>query len=280
MIPYTWMGALALVVFWTNTLLIVSVALKKAAWIRRHRMPPVLPAPRSGWGVARVEVTRGDGPDAALAQHRIEQRGKRFSSATPTVGWHDRFFESRVFGGAAEWDGATLRIEPGSEPGSVEVWPDRGEQLGRATDRDASTFEAVLARASKSKGEIRDVVVSVRPGDSVWVAGAFEAASDGDGWLVRPTGDAPLVVSQVDLHAWGHRSRRRLFAFSALASTLAGVITALCFVPPAFGLVSTLGGASALAFFLLVQPAGTWIRDLTLPPPHRPLEGEWIQAPS
>lgn len=50
---------------------------------------------------------------------------------------------------------------------------------------------------------------------------------------------------------------------AAICVTLAGAAacTALTLWPPLFGSVSTLGGVASLAFFLLVQPLGTALRD-------------------
>ncbi len=41
----------------------------------------------------------------------------------------------------------------------------------------------------------------------------------------------------------------------------AAACTALALRPPVFGAVSTAGGVAGLAFFLLVQPLGTALRD-------------------
>ena len=48
--------------------------------------------------------------------------------------------------------------------------------------------------------------------------------------------------------------------------------------PPVFGLVSTLGGALCLAFFLIVQPAGTALRDAVRVPSRAIVRGQWKRA--
>jgi len=46
-------------------------------------------------------------------------------------------------------------------------------------------------------------------------------------------------------------------------------------VPPVFGTVSTVGGALALAFFLLVQPAAVAARNAARTPDRQPVGGIW-----
>mgnify|MGYP006291028095 CR=1 FL=1 len=273
MIPYAWMGGLALVVLWVNTLLVAAVALKSAAWIRRHRMPRRLTAPSSGDGLAMVQVESGGGPDGHLADHRIEQRGRKLSGDEAAIGWHDRQFQSRVYGGRARWAGVPVQVQPPGEEAEVEVWPDRDTQLRRAALPERAALDDALERARRAKGELREVVVPVAPGDTAWIAGRFREVDDG--FVVTAPEDGPLLVSRVDPRAWAAAAQSRLLAFAVAVVAIAGGITALCLVPPAFGTASTIGGALALGFFLLVQPAGTWIRDRMLPPPHRPLEGRW-----
>ena len=50
--------------------------------------------------------------------------------------------------------------------------------------------------------------------------------------------------------------------------------------PPVFGLVSTIGAALGLAFFLLVQPAGTALRDAVKLPSAPITRGTWKSAAS
>lgn len=271
MIPYAWMGVLALLILWTHTLLIASVALKRAAWIRRHRMLPFLEDPEEGVGIARVRVESGRGPDGALAAHVVEQRGRQLAESHPTIGWHDREHRSDLFGGTTTWRDVLLRIEPTSD---AEVWPDRSQQLRAAALPDVALFEAVLTRAVRAKGELREVRVPILTGHDAFVVGRFRRR--GDVWTVRPDGDLPLVVSQVDPLAWGDATTARLLGFAVALIVGAGIITGLCLVPPAFGVVSTIGGVLGLAFFLLIQPAGTWVRDRTTLPAYRPLEGRWV----
>jgi len=51
--------------------------------------------------------------------------------------------------------------------------------------------------------------------------------------------------------------------------------TAVALVPPLFGPTSKLGGALCLAFFLLVQPAGTRVRAAVRTPNRSLLGGRW-----
>ncbi len=270
MIPYTWLGALALAIFWTNVLLIVSVAWLRATWIRRNRWPPRFDGSAEGHGYVRARLVAGRGPKSAVARHRVEQRGRRWSARSATVGWHDRAYDGEVFGGEAEWDGGRLTIRP--DPAN-DVWPSREHQeaLARCPDRDR--FDAVYAEATKAKGFFRNIEVTLKPDDIVFVAGDF--SRNGDHWTVGAGGSYPLVFSEIDPRRWARAAVTRLQTFSLGVVALAGAITALCLTPPLFGAISTAGGALALLFFLLVQPAGTWIRDLTLEPSRRPLQGIW-----
>ena len=59
---------------------------------------------------------------------------------------------------------------------------------------------------------------------------------------------------------------------AAIVLGIAGILaaaagcTALALRAPVFGPVSTVGGAACLAYFLLVQPAGTALRDFARAP--------------
>jgi len=55
----------------------------------------------------------------------------------------------------------------------------------------------------------------------------------------------------------------------------AGACTALALTPPSFGTVSTVGGALALLFFVLAQPFGRQLEELSRAPHERILRGEW-----
>ncbi|HZO12649.1 MAG TPA: hypothetical protein VFB62_05315, partial [Polyangiaceae bacterium] len=56
--------------------------------------------------------------------------------------------------------------------------------------------------------------------------------------------------------------------------------TYLALYPPIFGTVSIVGGALGLVFFLLVQPAGTAIRDAVRVPSVAQLRGSWVRPKS
>jgi len=270
MVPYAWMGVLALAVFWTNTLLVAAAAFKSSVWIGRNRMPRRMAVPADGVGVAAVRVESGRGPNKELAVHEVEQRGRRTSNSHAAIAWHDRHFRSIPYGGTATWSHERLRVEPTRE---TEVWPDPAAQAEAAAPPDRATIEDALSRAAKAKGELRHVRVPVAAGDAAWIAGAFRR--HGGEWLVEPCPDLPVIISQVDPHRWATHARLRLRLFALGVVAVAGGITFLTVRPPVFGTVSTLGGALALAFFLLVQPAGTWIRDRTQLPPYRSVAGRW-----
>jgi hypothetical protein len=56
---------------------------------------------------------------------------------------------------------------------------------------------------------------------------------------------------------------------------VAGACTAVALTPPAFGTISKIGAALCLAFFLLVQPAGTAVREAVRAPSRALLRGRW-----
>jgi hypothetical protein len=236
-------------------------------------MPRRLTAPSAGDGLAMVQIESGAGPQGRVADHRVEQRGRKLSGEVPAIGWHDRHFRSSVYGGEARWAGVRVQIQPPGDEAEVEVWPDRDTQLRRAALPERAALDDALERARRAKGELREVVVPVAAGETAWIAGRFSERDDG--FVVTAPDDGRLLVSRLDPRGWAAAAQIRLLAFAVAIIAIAGGITALCLTPPAFGTVSTIGGALALGFFLLVQPAGTWIRDRTLPPPHRPLEGRW-----
>jgi hypothetical protein len=96
-----------------------------------------------------------------------------------------------------------------------------------------------------------------------------------DGDHIGASEEQPLVVSSVDPIAFC-ASRVRIIAGFVLASALVlAAVTALAVWPPHFGLVSTIGGALGLAYFLAIQPLGTAIRDAVKTPARRLVGATW-----
>ncbi|XXT24838.1 hypothetical protein WME94_25220 [Sorangium sp. So ce429] len=87
----------------------------------------------------------------------------------------------------------------------------------------------------------------------------------------------PALVSSVDPRAFC-RSRIALLALG-VAGILGALVgcSALALSRPRFGPASTAGAALCLAFFLLVQPLGTALRDAARTPSAAPARGRWVR---
>jgi hypothetical protein len=240
------MGVLALAILWVNTLLVsADVARQARALLRR----------RGAMRPARGRVTRG-----ALAVRRVEQVG-RAGSAEGTILFHDRGASGEVLGGTLEQEGGE-EIEVEASP-SAEVWLTAAELERAAACASAEAFDDAYASARKARGFSRTVTATVGAGQEVFV--------------VRGEGGA-LLVATMDPRGLLARKAALAAAFIAGALVLAAGCTAVALWPPVFGTVSTLGGALCLGFFLLVQPAGTALRDAVLVPSLAPLRGRWTRA--
>jgi hypothetical protein len=244
------MGALALAILWVNTLLIAAAGAKQIASLRARRA--VLA------GMVRGRVVRGNGPDGVFAAHRIEQVGRAGADAASIL-FHDRSAEGEVFGGAIALDGGGEREVRASAP--AEVWLTPRELCDAVACESREAFEAAYGPAAKAKGYARTVVAEMRPGATVFVA-------DGEAVLVASMDPRALLAKKAGIGA----------AFIAAELVAASTCTALALYPPVFGLVSTIGGALGLAFFLLVQPAGTAVRDAMLVPSLTPVRGRWVRG--
>ena len=112
----------------------------------------------------------------------------------------------------------------------------------------------------RAKGYARTVEAAVVVGDAVFVA------------------DDGVVVSAIDPRAWAKKKAAIVVAFTIAEIAAAALATAVALVPPAFGLVSKIGGALCLAFFLGVQPLGTAVREAVRSPSRAALRGAWKSA--
>jgi hypothetical protein len=244
------MGALALAILWVNTLLIAAAAAKQIAVLLARRAALA--------GMVRGRVVRGDGSDGAFAAHRLEQVGRAGADGASIL-FHDRSADGEVFGGTLALDGGGEREVRASAP--AEVWLTQRELSDAVACESREAFEEAYAPAAKAKGYVRTVVAEVRPGASVFVA-------TGERILVASMDPRALLVKKAVLGA----------AFIAAELVAAAACTALALHPPVFGMVSTIGGALGLAFFLLVQPAGTAARDAMLVPSLAPVRGRWVRS--
>jgi hypothetical protein len=125
--------------------------------------------------------------------------------------------------------------------------------------RSRKGFEEAYAQAAKAKGYARTVVAPMKPGATVFMAN-------------------DVLVASMDPRELLARKAAMGAAFIAVELLGAAACTALALYPPLFGLVSTIGGALGLAFFVLVQPAGTAARDAMLVPSLAPVRGQWVRG--
>ncbi len=243
-LPYEWLGIGVLGVLVVNTWLIVL-----SAWKRRRLLGDV----RKKWvQVERGTVEKGLGPEGVFARRIVSQMGRALTVRGPDrIAWTDTASVSEFFGGVVLRSNAEpIVLEP---TGDVELW------LSDETPVRDGDFDDAWARASTNKGFSTRVTISVASGTPVWVCRS----------------EGTLRIATLDPLAFCDRMRRMLTLFSVLSLVALASIAALACSPPLFGPVSTLGAVLGIAFFLLIQPLGVAVRDLTLLPPSRQVGGLW-----
>lgn len=249
------MAAACLGIVWINTGLIVAHGLGDLRRILRLGR-------RLAGTVGRFTV---DAPDGGAA-FRLIQAGR--TRGDGSIYFHDRGSECSLSGSAtAELKRGTIPVA--SDPGTLWVWP-TGEEIQAATEcRSQADYDALAAPALHARGAERIAVVRLNHGS---IAGG--QVSDG---ALRGDLEHPIIISSRD-------PRRRLRSL-ALRVTLvltsivlvALALTALCFVGPAFGLVSMLGALGLFLYFLLVQPVGVWLSESVRWPHEAPRGGVWVR---
>jgi hypothetical protein len=100
----------------------------------------------------------------------------------------------------------------------------------------------------------------------------------GKGLALAPAKPGGMLVATFDPRPWIDRKIALAALFIIGDVALAAACSAVALRPPRFGLVSTLGGAACLGFFLIAQPAGTALRDAVLLPSRAWLRGRWIRS--
>jgi len=255
------MGALALAILWVNTLLVAAAAWKEIAKLSAKR--------RALGDVLHGKVVRGEGEGGAVAELVIEQVGRMGGTAEkPAILFFDKTFASVARGGAIAVDGGAteIAIERGAD---VEVWLSKGDVERAGACASQRAFDDALVHARKAKGWSRTLVAKVCSGSEVWFAGALEATG------ARATAREGALIASFDPRGWIAGKLAMVAAFIAIEIGVAALTTALALHAPVFGPISTAGGALGLAFFLLVQPAGTAVRDATRFPNVRFARGAW-----
>jgi hypothetical protein len=270
------MGVLALAILWVNTLLIAAAAWKEIAALTvwRGRLVPV--KGDSGVGLVRARVTHGAGPGGALAVQRVEQLGRAAThdeGGRRVIHFADRSAVGEVFGGTATRDDGDVEIVVDAEA-SAEVWVAATALTASGACASDEVFDRAFACAKKAKGFAR----------------AVESAADGEVYLfgqLRPMGKGlalaaakpgGLLVATFDPRPWIDRKITLAALFIVGEVGLAAACTGVALWPPRFGLVSTLGGAACLGFFLIAQPAGTALREALRLPSRAWLRGKWVRS--
>jgi hypothetical protein len=248
-VPQWVLGIFGLAVVWVNALLIALAAFNEAR--RMMKESAALGDVKQG------KVVRGDGEDGALGVHETDQVGRALDAPVPTIAWHDRSHASEIFGGAVLVGKKEIAIEPSKD---CEIWPARDRQLEKSRCPNDGEIDGMWKASRGAKGALRKVRTPIAVGDEVYVAknGVF--------------------LSAIEPRAW-YAGRVRAALFFALAEL--GVCGALTFVAmrePHFGLVSTLGGAGLLLFFVFVQPIGVSVEENARAPSRSFLRGEWQRS--
>ncbi len=252
------MGALALAALWLNTLLIVADAAKRHAAL--GRLGADLADAAAKGRLVRATITGGQGPNGAFATHTVEQIGRAITVAgPPRILFTDRASSGAIHGGRARTGEREVLVSPAPE---ALVWCSSHEPRG-----DVAAFDAAWPRASTFKGFSTTIAHNVRPSEEVWL------------WLDRAASDVEEVrarlVSREDPARVVRAARLPLRGLVVVALLGVSSATVLALWPPVFGLVSTLGGAAGLGFFLAIQPLGIAARDKALLPDRRRVGGLW-----
>jgi hypothetical protein len=273
------MGVLALGILWVNTLLIAAAAWKDlwALWSRRARMTPIAGA---GIGLARARVVRGAGDGGLLAALRVEQVGRAEEGETPAILFADRAAEGEVFGGVARLapSGVDAGVDAGVEveieaTRSALVWVEPEELRRAAACPSAEAFARAYDEALKARGVRRAVSAGIGMDREVFLFGHFRPK--GTGLALEPPRGEGVLIAALDPRRWILGKMGLLAAFLVAELALAGGCTAVALARPHFGLVSSIGGALCLGYFLLVQPAGTMVRAAVETPERAFLGGRW-----
>jgi hypothetical protein len=265
------MGVLALAILWVNTLLVIGAALQEAARLWRLR---------ARWGASGLagraltgRVAQAEGPGEALAVHRVQQVGRHAADdgGRRAILFADKSYRGEAFAGVVTTSTGEVRVAPGP----AEVWVAPAAILEAARCR-GDGFDGAYADARKARGYDRTVEAPVCGGAEVWLVGSLR--DEGGGKLLGPGPDGLLLVSTLDPRRLCARKLGLVALFVVGVLLAACACTALALWPPHFGTVSTIGGALGLAYFLLVQPAGTALRDAVRVPARAAVRGSWVEG--
>ncbi|MEP7123666.1 MAG: hypothetical protein ABJE95_22250 [Byssovorax sp.] len=270
------MGVLALAILWVNTLLIAAAAAKEIAALLAWKRRLIAVEGDSGVGLVRARVTRGAGPGGALAVQRVEQLGRAATNdegGRRVIHFADRSAVGEVFGGTATRDDGEIEIAVDAGA-SAEVWVPATALAASGSCASDEVFDRAFADAKKARGFAR-AVEGAATGE-VYLFGQLRPM--GKGLSLAAAKPGGLLVAKFDPRPWLDRKIALAVLFIVGDIALAAACSAVALWPPRFGLVSTLGGAACLGFFLTAQPAGTALRDAVRVPSRAWLRGKWIRS--
>jgi hypothetical protein len=269
------MGYIALAIFWIHTLLIAGAAvldLRDLAGLAR-RLRPLAGTPSAGAvGLLEGRLIEGRGPEGAVARNLVDQVGR--SRGDGKVHFSDAAHRSEIFGGALELDdGTRVALSSGAEDQAA-VWPAEGARERAAAPDSPAAIEEVIPAAKRGSGWRRGVDLRLSAGERAWASGRVEQREDGELALIADA-EVPLLIAARDPRAWLRRRRLLVWAFILGELAVAGLCTTLALWPPRFELISMIGAAGALGFFLGVQPLGVAVHDAVRTPDRAYLRGTW-----
>jgi hypothetical protein len=242
---YPAMGVLALGVLWLNTLLIAAAALTQRRALTAL-VQSLARASRDG-SLMHAKVTEGAGFDGAIVTRTLQQVGRAITLAGPDrILFTEADTDYEVHGGA-------IGSERLGEGEVVEhLWLHHAAPLTRTL----SDFDDAFRRASTTRGLTTSASTAVRVGEMVW----FQRGQ---------------ILASIDPLQTVRTKRLGLLLFASGAVVIGAGLTTAILWPPIFGTISTAGGAGALLFFLLVQPAGVKVRDWARLPDEQPRSDVW-----
>lgn len=269
MLSYELMGLLALWILWINTALIAGAALLD---LRRLRQPyrgfRRLPPGAEGLGVVRGQVTAASPGSPAFARLAIVRTGRLADERSLSIQFGAQRPVSTLFGGRVRVSETELEVEPGP----ARVWQAPSAIHARLAAFTEAELSEAEAESRRRKGYLKTTELDVAVGQEVYVAGRFDSKH---GWRVQGDLESPLLVSTVDPARFVARQTWLTLAFVfAMIVVLLG-ISLLAMQAPLFGPLSKVGGVLGLAYFLLVLPAATALRERTRAPDLRSYFGHW-----
>lgn len=252
------MGLFVLGVFWLNALLTCAYALER--WVALGRLSRSLDVVR---GYFRAAAPGGE-PEYRLAQ------GAR-TRGDGLIHFHDRRVECSLGPGTLRTEAGDLALS--ASPRGVWVWPDLDEVRRQSGCPDAAAYRELERGALTARGVERVISVHFAPDELSYVAGG--SATDGGR---HGTPERPLVVSRQDPSPWFRQSRARLLRGVLGILATSGGLTAVCFVPPVFGPVSTGGAFALLVYFFVLQGIGAKLDERARPVHLQEHGGVWRRA--